>query len=245
MKICIIGAGTIGSGIAKRLEKDHTIYLQSRQNKKDLHKSIANADVIILAVKPHSLPALVMEMGEVKSDKLIVSTLSGLTQKTLSEYFPQVPVIRIMPNLALKTGKAVIGVSEDGASDEQKIKIETILSPLGKSYWIPESKFDALTALTGSGPAFVLVMIEAMVEAGIGLGFSHKQSLELVMQMLEGTLSLLREGKHPAEIKWQIATPGGTTIEGLKKLEDKGLRIAVMEAFHAAAEKAKRMSKQN
>lgn len=243
MKICIIGAGTIGGGIAKRLEKVHTVNVQTKQNSKDLKKRIKDSDVIILAVKPHALADLVKEMGEVKGDKVIVSVLTGIDIRKLKGYFPDVSVVRMMPNLALTTGESVLGFAEGNYSLKVKKMLEGIFGLLGKSYWIPETKFDGLTALTGSGPAFVLVMIEAMVEAGIGLGFSHKQSLELVMQMMEGTLSVLKEGKHPAELKWQIATPGGTTIEGLKMLEDKGLRIAILEAFYAAAAKAKSMNK--
>lgn len=241
MKICIIGAGTIGGGIAKRLEKEHIVYLQTRKNVKDLKKRIRDADVVIVAVKPHALPDLVKEMGEVPTGKLIVSVLTGVSLERLHGYFPDAKVVRMMPNLALTTGRSVLGMAEGDYTIKEKKLLEELSHSLGKMYWIPESKFDGLTALTGSGPAFVLVMIEAMVEAGIGLGFSHKQSLELVVQMMEGTLSLLQEGKHPAELKWQIATPGGTTIEGLKMLEDKGLRIAVLEAFHAAAAKAKAM----
>jgi len=242
MKICIIGAGTIGGGIAKRLEKEHTIYLQTRKNSKELKKRIKESHVILLAVKPHALADLVKEMGDVAGDKVIISVLSGINSEKLQGYFPHVPVVRMMPNLALTSGQSVLGIAEGNHSLKVKKVLDEIFRFLGKSYWIPESKFDGLTALTGSGPAFVLVMIEAMVEAGIGLGFSHKQSLELVVQMMEGTLSLLKDDKHPAELKWQIATPGGTTIEGLKMLEDKGLRIAVLEAFYAAAAKAKNMN---
>lgn len=241
MKICIIGAGTIGGGIAKRLEKEHTVFVQTRKNSKDLNKRIKDSEVIIVAVKPHALADLVKEMGEVKVGQVIVSVLTGVNLQTLQGYFPNATVVRMMPNLALTTGKSVLGMAEGDYSIKVKKVLEVLSQSLGKMYWIPESKFDGLTALTGSGPAFVLVMIEAMVEAGIGLGFSHKQSLELVVQMMEGTLSLVQEGKHPAELKWQIATPGGTTIEGLKMLEDKGLRIAVLEAFYAAAAKAKAM----
>lgn len=241
MKICIIGAGTIGKGMAARLEKEHTVYLQDRANLKDLRKRLADSDVIIIAVKPHSLHALEQEMGEIEGNKILISVLTGVTHKILKDYFPHVPSVRVMPNLALTTGKAVLGVAENAESAVLKNQLEALFKPLGNCYWIPEEKFDSLTSLTGSGPAFVLVMIEAMVEAGISLGFSHRESLELVLQMMEGTISLLREGKHPAEIKWQIATPGGTTIEGLKALEDKGLRSAVLAAFQAAADKAKKI----
>ena len=142
----------------------------------------------------------------------------------------------MMPNLALTCGSGVIGLTEDPALHESvKKSVGALLQGLGLVVWLPEAKIEALTPLAASGPAFVLVMIEAMIEAGIFMGFTAGEAQELVLKTIEGTVDLLRaSGKHPAALKWDIASPAGTTIAGIKEMEERGVRAGIAAALMAA-----------
>ena len=150
----------------------------------------------------------------------------------------------MMPNLPAIYGEGVIGVSSNqDLCRETKESLLLLFQEIGKVYWIPEAKMDALTALSGSGPAFFYAMIEAMVDAGVSMGFSAHESLSLVEKMLSGSLTLLKESKkHPGELKWSIASPQGTTIAGIRKLEQLALRGSIIDTFHAAFERSKELA---
>jgi pyrroline-5-carboxylate reductase len=149
-----------------------------------------------------------------------------------------------MPNLALNCGESAIGLTtEDSFSKLELNEINSLCEYLGKSYWIPESKFNAFTSLGGSGTAFIFALIESMVEAGISMGFSAAEAQDIVQQTIKGSLALLdNTQKHPAELKWQVTSPGGTTIAGLRKFEEFGVRAGVMNTFLAAYQHAKDLS---
>jgi pyrroline-5-carboxylate reductase len=148
-----------------------------------------------------------------------------------------------MPNIAISQGQGVMGLTAQeslGASEREGLN--KLFEPLGKIYWLPEEKFEALGVLAGSGPAFVFVMIEAMVEAGIALGFSAQQAQEMSCQTIQGALALLEKtGQHPGALKWQVTSPKGTTIAGIRALENKGLRSAILETFLATYARATQM----
>lgn len=260
MKIGIIGCGHMGGGIAKRLADHHEIFLYGRnQNKteilaeqikgkicKDAVDLLDKVELIILAVKPKDLDNVVHQIsGKFSKEQILVSVLSGTTLKTLSNAFKMTMVVRMMPNMAVVQGEGVIGFSGlDTLCEKDKEKLTQLFLPLGLVRWFSESMMDGVTSLTGSGPAFVLVMIETMVDASIKMGFNAAEGQELVLQMIQGTLSMLRETqKHPAELKWQITSPGGTTIAGLNELEASGLRNAIIKTFVAAYEHSKAMSR--
>lgn len=262
MKISIIGCGNIGTGIAKHLTKEHQITLYDRDEKKtkecaDLlgakwvknsSEAIEKAEVVILTVKPQNLVSVASEIAnELTKTQVLISVLAGTPISRLKHYFKKPQILRIMPNLAIIKGKGVIGFAENAEiSADLKKQLEVLFKPLGVVHWIPEDKFDALTALAASGPAFVCVMIEAMVDAAISMGISHEKGLEIVLQMLLGTITLLQDGKkHPAELKWMIATPGGTTIAGLRRMEDEKVRSGLTHAFLSAYEKALQLSKED
>lgn len=260
IKIGIIGCGNMGACFAKQLSVHHEIFLNDRTvdkakklsaevgaaipaNSADLVKQV---DVILLAIKPQDLGRVADDIKEhLHHSQLLVSILTGISTTRLKHYFGKVELLRIVPNLALQYGKGVIGLSEhDILPHETKKKIELIFSPLGALHWLPEEKLDALTALTGSGPAFVFVIVEAMVDAAITMGFSSSQALQMVSEMLMGATTMLEKSqKHPAELKWQVSSPGGTTIEGLNRLEQEKVRYGVISAFLAAHERAKQLAK--
>lgn len=259
MQIAIIGCGNIGTGIAKRLSGHHEIFLFDRdyQWTKELEKdgfgkacqntseAIQSAEYIFLTVKPQNLKEISEQIKPfIQKKHVLISALAGTAIETLEKHFPQCQVIRMMPNLALLYGQGVIGLAEHvSINPDKREKLNTLLIPLGQVYWLPESKIDSLSALAGSGPAYICVMIEAMIEAGIAMGFNAKDAQSLVVQTVEGTLSLLKEtGKHPAEIKLQITSPGGTTIAGLVELENAAVRGSIIRAFLAAYKRNKELA---
>lgn len=259
MKISIIGCGNMGSGIATRLSETNQLFLYDHSSEKTeilakkgygkayqkIDEALNQSEMIILAVKPDNIK----EAGELiknhlRNDQIIVSLITGITIETLQSYFPNVKVIRMMPNLAVIYGEGVVGLSSNEKLEkEEKDHLTKIFSPLGKIHWMPEEKINALTALAGSGPGFVFAIVEAMADSGIAMGFSSEDSKNLVCQMLRGSLTLLEQtGKHPGELKWQVTSPKGTTIAGLKKLEESAIRGGIMNTFLSAYERANELS---
>lgn len=255
MKICIIGCGNMGSGIAQRLSKEHALALHDHDVKgtAELAKTIGaksyskaveavqDCEIVILAVKPQNLSEIATHIASsLTPKKLLISILSGITMHTLRRYFGDIPIVRMMPNLPLLHGKGVIGLAENPElPNATKNTLDKLLKPLGFVHWLPENKMDALNSLTGSGPAFVFVLIEAMIDAAIAMGFSAHDGKQYVYEMLEGSLTMLQEtGQHPAELKWKVTSPAGTTIAGLQEMEEHGVRGCIMNTFIAAYQRA-------
>lgn len=256
MKIGILGCGNMGGALAERLAPANELFVFGRNHAQmslvahqcgatacaSAAELVRHADMVIVAVKPKDLQDVADATREFFTpSKLLVSALAGVSVAALKAAFSAPQVVRIMPNMAVRYGKGVVGIAEDAALPAAaRQAVDVAFAPLGTLCWLPENMIDALTSLTGSGPAFALVLIEAMIEAGINLGFSAHQGKELVIQMLSGTVEMLKaSGQHPAELKWQVTSPAGTTIAGLRKLEEHAVRYGVQEAFTAAFLKAK------
>lgn len=260
MKITIIGCGNMGQALAQRLSAANTIFLYDRNKEKTrklqqeghgtacdrLDDALQQSELVILAVKPQSLlDAAKLFSSKPPPNQILVSILAGTPISSLKELFPHHRIMRMMPNLAVIYGEGVIGLASDKPlTNKENEVLSKLCTPLGKLYWLDESKFDAFTALGGSGPAFMLALIESMIDTGIRMGFNAKDAQSIVQQMIMGTLHLLdKSGKHPGELKWQITSPGGTTIEGLKKLEELGMRGNLMNVFAATYDRAQELSK--
>lgn len=249
MKISIIGCGTMGSGLAQQLVQKNQLFFYDRHSEKataladkgfghacrQMQEAVEAAQIVLLAIKPQNLKEAA-GLIHLRENQLLVSLLAGISLSQLSQHFPNARLMRMMPNLPMIHGQGVIGLS---GSIEEKAELTQTFEGLGKVIWLPEEKINALTSLTGSGPAFLCVLVEAMIDAGIAMGFNKNDSRDLVYQMLRGTLALLENStSHPGEVKWQIASPQGTTIAGLKTLEELALRGGVMNTFIAAYERA-------
>lgn len=261
MKIAIVGCGNMGGALAERLSLANQLFLHDHHVEKtrrlereghgkscpEIAEAVSSANMLILAVKPQNLnTTAAMLTQDLLGNRFLVSLLAGTPLVTLRHYFPTAPLVRMMPNLALVHGEGVIGLSAEGKlPQKEKDSLSAIFAPLGKVHWIPEEKMDALTALAASGPAFFFAMVEAMVEAGISMGFTAKDAQGLVCQMVRGSLTLLEKTQqHPGELRWQIASPQGTTIAGLRKLEESALRSGVINAFLGAYDYARTLSSQ-
>lgn len=246
--ISIIGCGVMGSGLARALSKHHQITLYSKMQKKaeelgkeiganvchDLADAIADSEIIVLAVKPQDLGRSAKQLfGKIRDEQVLVSILSGINLEILKVHFGDTKVLRMMPNVPAFYGEGVIGLVEsEDFNKKEMAQFTEIFTPLGKVIWVPENKINALTALSGSGPAFAFLIIESMVDAGILLGMTAVESKEIALQMFTGAITTLREtGKHPGELKWEVTSPGGCTIAGVKTMEDEAVRSGLINTF--------------
>jgi pyrroline-5-carboxylate reductase len=247
-RIAIIGSGVMGGGLGSALSNHHQVSFYDRsydrasslaeecgaRASKDIAGAVKDADIIILAIKPQDLEGAAKELfGKIRGDQVLVSILGGVTHEMLKLHFVDTTVLRMMPNIPCFYGEGVIAFADTGEfSKEEKKEIEEIFWPLGKLYWLPENKMNAVTALAGSGPAFAFLIVESMVDAAVTLGVSHDQAKDIAIQMFLGALTTLREtGKHPGELKWEVTSPGGCTIAGVKTFEDESIRSGLINTF--------------
>lgn len=262
MRITIIGCGNMGTAFAKGLSSYHEIGLYDINPQKaeavaqvvsgkafqQIKEAVEWAEAVILAIKPQSLYEVVPFLYEsMDENQILFSLLAGTSLETLRNHLPYCQVIRLMPNLAITYGQGVIGLAADSSQvdEDQKNRLLKIFEPLGYICWLEEDKMNALTALAGSGPAFILVLVEAMVDASLAMGLNANEAQVLIQKMIKGTIVMLENtGKHPGELKWQVASPGGTTIAGLKTLEEEGMRSSIIKTFLAAFFQAQEMEKQ-
>jgi pyrroline-5-carboxylate reductase len=200
-----------------------------------------SADTLILTVKPQDMPALLDEIApHLPADKLVISVAAGITTSLIERRLGQdVPVVRVMSNTPVLVDEAMSVISPGAhARREHLERAEELLRPVGKVLRIPESQQDAATALSGSGPAYVYFLVEAMVDAGILLGMPRGTALEMVTQAVYGAATMLREtGEHPVILREAVTSPGGTTISAIRELERHGVRAAFLAAIEAARDR--------
>lgn len=210
------------------------------------NKEIAKAaDILILAVKPVFFPEVIAEIKEyVTKDQLIISIAAGKSIDWIEKAFEkEIRLIRCMPNTPALVGEGCTGVclNKNITKNDENVTLE-ILNSFGKASIIPERIMDAVIGVSGSAPAYVFLFIEAMADAAVQAGMPRKQAYEFAAQTVLGSAKMVLEtGKHPGELKDMVCSPGGTTIEAVKVLEQQGFRGAVMSAIEACVEKSKNM----
>lgn len=213
---------------------------------KDSNRETAEAaDVLILAVKPQFFAEVIAEIKDVTApETLIISIAAGKTIAWIEEAFGrEMKIVRCMPNTPALVGEGCTGICvNERVSEEEKDYSVKLMESFGKASLMPERLIDALGALCGSSPAYVFMFIEAMADAGVAAGIPRAQSYELAAQAVYGSAKLaLESGRHPGELKDMVCSPGGTTIQGVRVLEEKGMRGAVMDALAACIEKSKEL----
>lgn len=199
-----------------------------------------SVDVIVLATKPQQIATALADVRGDTQRKLVISIAAGVRLEKLAAALPGARLIRVMPNTPCLVGRSASGYCRGaGATDDDAKLVAELLSAVGIAFEVEESLLDAVTGLSGSGPAFAYVMIEALADGGVRMGLKREVALALAAQTLLGAAQMvLQSGEHPAVLKDRVASPGGTTIAGLEAIEAGGLRGTLMAAVEAATRRS-------
>ncbi len=214
---------------------------------KSMEEVVLRSTTIIVAVKPQNMDSVLEEMAShLGHGPLVISIAAGITLQRMSQLLPPgMPLIRVMPNTPalVQEGASALARGEHVTEEHMSFALE-IFNAVGRAITVEEKWMDAVTGLSGSGPAYVLLFIESLVDAGVLMGLPRNISRELVLQTVLGTVHMVQETeKHPAELKDLITSPAGTTVEGLKVLEERAVRGALLEAVKAATLKSRKLGK--
>lgn len=203
------------------------------------------AKTLILVVKPQDMTELLGEIvGQVAPDALVVSLAAGITTDLIEQCLPGVAVARVMPNTPALVYQGMAAISAGRHCDERRLeKVTEIMSSVGRVVRVPETQQDAVTAISGSGPAYIFYVAEAMVEAGVLLGLPRVLATELTVQTVLGAATMLREtGEHPSLLREKVTSPAGTTAAALRELERHKVRAAFLEALEAARDRSRELA---
>jgi pyrroline-5-carboxylate reductase len=198
------------------------------------------SEILFLAVKPQLFPTVVTEMGRLSATELVISIMAGIPLQQLQQAFPKQKVVRTMPNTPALVGAGITAISYGpGVTPMQVEQVEKLFRAVGEVVTVAESQMDAVTALSGSGPGYLAVILEGLIDGGVQVGLPRPIATQLALQTLAGTAALLQqENLHPAVLKDRVTSPGGTTIAGIQALEQAGVRGALMQAVRAAYERS-------
>ncbi|MXV78536.1 pyrroline-5-carboxylate reductase [Candidatus Poribacteria bacterium] len=211
----------------------------------NIEELLDNTDVVLCAVPPVAVPKILPQVAKsLTPTQWIVSIAAGVTTKTLESYCVNVPpIVRVMPNIAASVGEAISVLTAGSAANEKHINIaQALFRSCGTTLVLAERHLNAVTGLSGSGPAYVALFIEALADAGVHVGLPRQESQTLAIHTVLGTATMLSESlEHPAILKNRVTTPGGTTAAGLHELENGGLRATLAKAIIAATERARQL----
>ncbi len=264
MRIAFIGGGNMGEAILsaildKGLSTKQTAAISdiSEARRRHLEKKYGVAvtgdnrlaagkgEVIVLAFKPQNLAGVMAELsGQLKPAQLVISIIAGATIKTLSSGLNHDRIVRVMPNTPAQIGEGMsVWTATPRVTRQQKEWAKSILGAIGKEIYVDDEKYlDMATAVSGSGPAYFFLFVEALVEAGVQIGLPRDMAQELVLQTMLGSGHLIvQSGKQPAELRRMVTSPGGTTAEALLEFEKGEFANLVTKAVRAAYEKAKKL----
>jgi pyrroline-5-carboxylate reductase len=212
----------------------------------DNPEAVSWAETIVLTVKPQDMEALLGQIAsKVRAEQLVISFAAGIRTSFVEKHLPaEVPVVRVMSNVAVLVDEAMTVVSAGRHADDKHLSLaEELLGYVGKVLRLPEKHQDAVTATSGSGPAYFFLLAEAMIEACILLGLSRDAATELIVQTMLGSAKMLRDtGKHPVELREMVTSPGGTTIEAIRHLEEAGVRAAFLNAIDRARKRSEELA---
>ena len=207
-------------------------------------REVWTAPLQLLAIKPQQLNAVAAEAPAVVGQPLLISVLAGVSLARLQRLFPGHRCIRAVPNTPALVGAGLTALAwGDDINPESRTRVRHLFASVSEVLELPESKLDAFLALTSSGPAFVAIVAEAMADGAVAAGLPRDQALHLTHRTLAGSAALLQERQlHPAQLKDMVSSPAGTTIAGLRRLEQAGVRSALIEAVLAAAERSRELA---
>jgi pyrroline-5-carboxylate reductase len=261
--IAILGAGVMGETLLSGLLRagrspqdvviterrpDRAAELGEKYGVKVLENAEAAAlsDTVVLVVKPQDISGLLTEISDqLRPGALVVCIAAGITTAFVEERVPAgVAVVRVMPNTPALVDEGMAALSPGSHCDAEHLaRASALLSATGKVVQLPEYHQDAVTAISGSGPAYIFYVVEAMIEAGVLLGLPRATSTELVVQTLYGAATMLKEtGEHPTVLREQVSSPAGTTMAALRQLDDHKVRAAFLTAMEAARDRSRELS---
>ena len=208
----------------------------------ELAEAVDGAEVVCLLVKPKDVGTALAQLSRLLAEGTLVSSMcAGVSLATLAAGLPTgTPIVRVMPNTPAQVGKgmSVLSPGETVSTDQLELAV-SVLGAVGRTMVLPESLQDAATAVSGSGPAYVCYLAEAMIEAGVQLGLTRGQATELVVGTIEGSGALLAGGQHPTLLRESVTSPGGTTAAAIRQLDAHGVRGAVSDALWAAHDRSR------
>jgi pyrroline-5-carboxylate reductase len=261
-QLAILGGGKIGeallSGLLRGERSTDDIVLSEKHSERaqylaerygvQVHPApdaVKLASTVLLAVKPQDIDGLLAEIAPaVGPQHLVVSVAAGIPTRRVERALPDgVAVVRCMPNTPALVDEAMTAIAPGAHADDAHLgTAETLLAAVGKVVRVPESQLDAVTALSGSGPAYFFYLVEAMIDAGILLGLPRALAADLIVQTAIGSAVMLRDsGEHPVQLREAVTSPGGTTISAIRELEVHGVRAALLAAIEAAAVRSREL----
>jgi pyrroline-5-carboxylate reductase len=262
--LAIVGGGKIGEALLSGLLRGHAlpddiVVVENHPERIDqlidtyhvrvlsLGEAVAAVQTVLIAVKPQDIDALLAELAHcVTDDHLVVSVAAGITTSRIERALVgEVAVVRCMPNTPALVDEAMTAISAGShAGTEHLQRARDLLSAVGKVVQVPESQLDAVTALSGSGPAYFFFLVEAMIDAGILLGLPRALAAELIVQTAIGSAVMLRDsGEHPVQLREAVTSPAGTTISAIRELEVHGVRAAMIAAIEAARDRSRELGR--
>jgi pyrroline-5-carboxylate reductase len=269
-RIAVIGGGRIGEALiaglleSGRSSKDLLVVEPVPARAEVLHdrfgirvidvvaEAAVFAELLVIAVKPHDVDGVLTELGKAvldnDRDQVLVSLAAGVPTARLEARLPTgFPVVRAMPNTPMLVGQAMSAVAPGRYTRPEQLRLVTeVLEVVGKVVTVTEPQMDAVTAVSGSGPAYFFLVVEVMVEAGVGLGLSREVATQLAVQTMLGSAALLDEsGQTPADLRAAVTSPGGTTAAAIRELERGGVRAAFWEALDAAKRRSTELGASN
>lgn len=261
-RIALIGAGVMGetllSGLLRSGRDPDSVMVAERRPERaeelierygvkiaDPATAVAAADTVILVVKPQDMEATLAELrSALAPHALVISLAAGITTEFLERRLPaNTAVVRVMPNTPALVDEGMAAISPGSACDELHLEqAEALMRSVGQVLRIPERQQDAVTAISGSGPAYVFFVVESMIEAGVHLGLPRATATQLAVQTAFGSAKLLRDtGEHPTVLREQVTSPAGTTAAALRELERHGVRSAFLAALEAARDRSREL----
>lgn len=257
----IIGGGVMGEALLSRLlsqkiyqAQDVLVSEPQLQRRESLaqqygvqvtadNQQVIVAPVLLLAIKPQAFDVVLGQLQSRNPDQLVLSILAGVPLHRLEAAFPNQPVVRSMPNTPATVGAGMTAIAAGHQAQPEHLQLaRQIFIAVGEVVEVPESLLDAVTGLSGSGPGYVAVMIEALIDGGVAVGLPRAVATQLAIQTVRGTAELLQtKGIHPAQLKDQVTSPGGTTIAGVACLEQAGFRSALIEAVKTACRRSQEL----
>jgi pyrroline-5-carboxylate reductase len=262
-RVAILGAGVMGetllSGLIRAGRAPETLLVGEKRPHRAAELSekyavqvvgnreaAAAAETVVVVVKPQDMGDLLDDIAtELRPGQLVVSLAAGITTAYIESRLPAgVAVVRVMPNTPALVDEGMAAISPGSHCDEAHLAMaEGMLAAVGRVVQVPESQQDAITAISGSGPAYLFFVVEAMIEAGVHLGLPRPTATELVVQTVVGSAKLLREtGEHPTVLREQVTSPGGTTAAAVRELEDHKVRAAFLTAMEAARDRSRALA---